>query len=104
MNWIGWLFIANIGIFWLEYIYRHGTYDSFMQASPYIVAPIILGQVGLFYGFRLAPNLLLAGAMFTLVNVSLRVVNTYRLGEHLNGWNWLGVVLLIVATLLLKIK
>lgn len=99
-----WLLVANAGIFWLEYVYRNATYESFIGASPYIVAPIILSQVGLFYGFRLAPSILLAGAMFTVVNVSLRVVNTYRLGEYINGWNWLGVALLIVATFLLKVK
>ena len=104
MNWLVWLLLANAGIFWLEYIYRNGTYDSFIQASPYIVAPIVVSQAGLFYGFRGAPNLLLAGAVFTLMNLALRVVNSYRLGEHLNIYNWLGVLLLIVAMFLLKVK
>lgn len=104
MNWIAWIFLANAGIFWLEYVYRNGTYNSFMQALPFTLLPMILGQVGLFYGFRTAPNLLLAGAVFTVVNVSLRLVNSYRLGEYLNGYNWAGVVLLLIATILLKIK
>jgi multidrug transporter EmrE-like cation transporter len=63
-----------------------------------------MGQIGLYYGFRLAPNLLIAGAAFTLMNVALRVVNSYRLGENLNLYNWTGVVLLIVAMFLLKVK
>jgi hypothetical protein len=102
--WLAWIGLANVAIFWLEYIYRQGSYGSFWQALPYTVVPIFMGQIGLYYGFRSAPNLLFAGATFTLINVSLRLVNSYRLGEHLNVYNWLGVGLLLIATVLLKIK
>lgn len=102
--WFLWILFANGGIMWLEYVYRHGSYNSFLVALPYIVVPILIGQIGLFYGFRGAPNLLLAGAVFTAMNVALRIVNSYLLQEHLNWWNWVGVVLLITAALLLKIK
>lgn len=95
---------ANAGIFWLEYVYRHGTYQSFFHALPYITIPIFMGQIGLFYGFRGAPNLLFAGALFTLMNIALRIVNSYRLGEYLNAYNWSGVALLVVAMILLKMK
>ena len=101
---IWWILFANVGIMWLEFVYRTGQYGSFLQALPYIVIPIFMGQYGLYYGFKLAPNLLYAGALFTVVNVCLRIVNSYRLEEHLNSWNWLGVVLLVIATLLLKVK
>lgn len=104
MNWIAWIALSNTGIWWLEYCYRTGKYDSFVSALPYIIVPIIIGQVGLFYGFRSAPNLLIAGAVFTVINVALRVTNTYLIGESINYYNWLGVVLLLVATLLLKVK
>lgn len=96
--------MANVGIFWLEYVYRNSTYDSFVSALPYIFVPMMLGQVGLFYGFRSAPNLLFAGAAFTLVNIALRIVNSYRLGEVLNVYNWMGVACLIAAMFLLKVK
>lgn len=99
-----WLMLANAGIFWLEYVYRHGSYGSFVSALPYIIVPIFMGQVGLYYGFRAAPNLLFAGALFTLMNIGLRVINSYRLGEYLNYYNWTGVALLIVAMFLLKVK
>lgn len=99
-----WLLLANVGIYWLEYVYRSGQYGSFVQALPYIVVPILMGQCGLYYGFRTAPSLLFAGALFTTINVLLRIVNSYRLEENLNLWNWLGVVLLVVSTLLLKVK
>lgn len=104
MTYVLWLLFANAGIFWLEYMYRIGQYGSFFSALPYIIIPIFMGQIGLYYGFRTAPNLLFAGALFTVMNIALRVVNSYRLGEVLNYYNWAGVVLLIIAMLLLKIK
>ena len=104
MNYIFYLIFANIGIFWLEYVYRNGTYGSFWQALPVIFIPIMMGQYGLYYGFKLAPSLFIAGTLFTVINVALRVINTYRLGEHLNLWNWLGVILLLVALILLKVR
>ena len=102
--WIIWVLIANCGIMWLEFVYRSGQYNSFLQALPCIVIPMIIGQVGLFYGFRYAPSLFLAGAVFTLINVFLRVINSYRLDEVPNNYNWLGIVFLILSTILLKVK
>lgn len=102
--WIAWIVLSNIGIFILEYVYRQGSYTSFITALPTIIIPMIMGQVGLFYGFRSAPSLLIAGATFTLINIALRVINTYLLGESINGWNWLGVFLVVAGMLLLKIK
>jgi hypothetical protein len=104
MHWFLWVLLSNGGIMWLEYQYRNGTYNHFFPALPYIFIPILMGQVGLFYGFRGAPNLLLAGATFTVINVALRIVNSYLLGEAPNLYNWTGVVLLVIATLLLKVK
>ena len=89
---------------WLEFSYRAGTYNSFFAALPSTIVPILLGQLGLYYAFRLAPRLLICGAAFTLVNVGLRVVNTYRLGEVINMYNWLGILFLIVSMFLLKVK
>lgn len=102
--WWLWLLLANGAIFYVEHTYRLGKHESFFHAFPEIVFPIMVAQIGLFYGFRYAPSLFFAGALFTLLNVALRVVNTFRLGEHLNVYNWVGVLLLIVATVLLKIK
>lgn len=102
--WIAWIVLSNIGIFILEYAYRQGSYTSFITALPTIIIPMIMGQVGLFYGFRSAPSLLIAGATFTLINVGLRVINTYMLGESINNWNWLGIVFMVSGMLLLKIR
>ncbi len=104
MHWLMWIVLSNIGIFWIEYVYRTGKYDSFFVALPYLVVPILTSQLGLFYGFRYAPTLFLAGAMFTLINVFLRIINTFRIGEGLNGYNWLGVLFLCVSVILLKMK
>lgn len=102
--WLFWIALANGAIMWLEHVYRNGSYTSFWQAIPYIIVPVIIGQWGLFNGFRNAPNLLLAGAAFTLMNVLLRIVNSYLLGEQPNAYQYAGVVLLITATFLLKVK
>lgn len=102
--WILWILLANAGIMWLEYVYQTATYSSFLTALPYIVVPILVGQVGLFYGFRSAPNLFFAGAVFTLVNVGLRIINTYIIGESLNWYNIAGVGCLVLSTILLKVK
>ena len=104
MNWVLWLLFANIGIMWLEYSYRSAQYASFLEALPYIIIPIMIGQAGLFYGFKGAPNLFFAGALFTLINILLRIVNSFLLGEIPNLWNWLGIAMMVVSLFLLKVK
>ena len=104
MNWFLWIVLSNIGIAIIEFIYRTSRYNSFIEALPYIIVPILIGQVGLFYGFRAAPSLLLAGAVFTAINVSIRVCTSLYVGESLNLYNWAGVILLFTATVLLKLK
>lgn len=104
MHWILWLCLSNIMIMLLEYLYRAGHYSSFLNALPYIIIPVLISQCGLFYGFRGASSIFIAGATFTLINVLLRVVNSYILHEPPNNYNWLGLVLLIVSIFLLKVK
>ena len=104
MHWLCWIVLSNLGIFWIEYVYRSGKYDSFMEALPFICVPVFVSQMGLFYGFRGASSLFMAGAAFTLINTALRLVNAMRLGETLNTYNYAGIVLLLVATFLIKMK
>jgi len=104
MNWILWIVVSNLGIFWIEYAYRSAKYDNFMEALPFIVIPVFVSQAGLFYGFRTAPSLFLCGAVFTLMNVVLRTVNAYKLGEIPNAYNWTGILFLCVSVVLLKVK
>ena len=104
MNWFLWIVLSNTAIAIIEYIYRTSRYKSFIEAFPYIIIPILIGQVGLFYGFRSAPNLLFAGAVFTVINVSIRICTSTYIGESLNMYNWCGAILLVAATVLLKLK
>ncbi len=102
--WIVWLLVANASVFWLEYIYRSAKYGSFFDALPYIIVPVLVSQLGLYQGFRYAPSLILAGIVFTLVNVILRMVNVVRLGEHLGLYQVLALLLMVVASILAKMK
>ena len=102
--WIFWVLVANAGIFWVEHAYRSAKYGNFFLALPYIALPVIVSQAGLFYAFRQAPSLFLCGAVFTLVNVALRTINAYRLGEAPNIYNWAGIALLCISVILLKIR
>lgn len=104
MHWVLWLCLSNAAIMLLEYLYRSGHYSSFLNALPYIALPMLISQAGLFYGFRGASSIFIAGAMFTLVNVILRVINSYILQEPPNIYNWTGLALLVVSIFLLKVK
>ena len=104
MHWIAYLFIANCAIAFVEYTYRAGQYESFFVALPYIIVPILIGQFGLFYGFKEASSLFLASGVFTLINVLFRIAVTYYLGEQLNVANWIGVAMLSTSVILLKVK
>jgi len=102
--WVLALFVSNLAIMWLEYTYRIGHFNSFISALPSIALPILIGQAGLFYGYKYAPSLLIAGAVFSLVNVSLRVVNVQILGETMNTYTLLGISFLLVSIILFKIQ
>lgn len=96
--------LANLAIMCLEYIYRVGWATSFLGSLHILITPILVGQLGLFYGFRLAPSLFLAGAVFTLMNLILRTGNSLVLGEQVGVWQIVGIVLMAVASLVFKIK
>lgn len=88
----------------LEYIYRTGWITGFWSHLHILAIPILLGQVGLFYGFRLAPSLFLAGAVFTLMNLVLRSVNVLVMKETFGLYQILGLVFMVIATLIFKMK
>ena len=104
MNWLIWILIANSGIMFLEYSYRASWFSGFWTSLYILIIPILIGQLGLFYGFRLAPNLFLAGATFTAINLGLRIINSLMLGEKVGGWQISALVLMIVATIIFKLK
>ena len=104
MTWIYWLLLANGSIMFLEYVYRTGWVASFFSGLHILVIPIMLGQLGLFYGFRLSPSLFLAGAVFTTMNLVLRSFNVIYLKETFGIYQILGLAFMVIATLLFKIK
>ena len=95
--WIVWILSACGAIFFLEYIYRVGHYDSFWKALPYLIVPMLIGQMGLFYGYRLAPSFLLASVIFTLINQGTRPINISLAGEHLSIYGWLAILCVVIG-------
>ena len=104
MHYTLWLFLANISIAIVEYVYRAGEYSSFWEALPWLALPIIISQWALFEGFRVAPSLFLAGAIFSGINLLFRLCNTLILHEHLNFLNWVGVACIAASIILLRVK
>lgn len=98
--WIFFSVIANIAIMYLEWSYRNG----FTFFSIPVLLAILTGQYGLYNSYKLAPSLLLAGAVFTLINLCLRMINTSILGEYVGIWQYVGVFFMILATLAFKMK
>lgn len=104
MHYTLWLFLANISIAIVEYVYRAGDYSSFWEALPWLALPIIISQWALFEGFRVAPSLIYAGIVFSVINAVFRVVNSTILGEGVSVWQVSAVVLVILSSFLGKIK
>lgn len=104
MTWWHWLLVSNTAIAVVEYMYRKGSYDSFIVSLPYIAIPVLLGQVGLFYGFRHAPSLVIAGVTFSIINALLRIGNTLVLGEKLGVYQLLALGLMILAAVVARMK
>lgn len=102
--WILWIVLSNVSVTYLEWVYRTSKYESFISSLPYIIIPILITQLGLFYGFRQAPNLLLCAAVFTTINTILRISTVLYIGEQMLTVNWIGVALLFVGVMLIKIK
>jgi len=104
MTWWHWLLVSNLAIAVVEYMYRKGDYDSFIVSLPYIAIPVLAGQVGLFYGFRHAPSLVIAGVTFSIINALIRVGNTLILGERLGVYQILALCLMILAAIVARLK
>lgn len=100
MIWLIALVVANIAIFALEYIYRTSHFSSFLTALPYILIPALIGQAGLFYGYRFAPSFLLGAVVFTAINQTLRPLNIYLAGEKLSVYGYLAIVCVLIGVLL----
>jgi drug/metabolite transporter (DMT)-like permease len=100
--WVLWIVLSNVSVTYLEWAYRTAKYPSFIESLPHIIVPILVTQVGLFYGFRQAPSMFLCAAVFTTINTVLRVATVLYLGEKMLLVNWIGVGLLFIGVVLLK--
>lgn len=98
------MIVANGAVAITERIYRTGAFDTFWQGLPYLAVPILVAQMGLFAGFKGAPSLMYAGVVFSIMNVALRVINSYSIGESLNVYAWVGVVCLVASAILFRVK
>lgn len=103
MSWIAWLVLANASIMGIEYVYRVGAFLSFWHALPWLLIPILIAQYSLFDGFRSAPTLFVAGAVFTLIGLIFRATNTLILGEPLGVWQLVGIILMGLAVVAFKL-
>lgn len=110
MHWLLGIFTANFGIFGLEWIYRTSKFPDFSSAlfgSPFFIPLILLGQFGLFWGFRGggASSLIYAGIVFTVMNLAFRIVNTYVfIGESVSPYTWGALFLMVCATAIGALK
>lgn len=98
--WIVFSFSSNVFASWLEYVYRSQAFPTFWLALPKIIIPVVLLQFCIFYSFRLAPNLMLAGAMFTLTNLLIRVAVMYKVGDVVDWRTYVTVIFMISAVLI----
>jgi hypothetical protein len=103
MNWVAWLALANVFIMGIEYVYRVGTFVSFWHALPWLIVPILGAQLALYEGFRHAPTLFVAGAVFTLIGLIFRAGNTLIIGEPFGVWQMAGILLMGVAVIIFKL-
>ena len=105
MTWLWWILLSNVAIFIIEYIYRKGLFSNFWEALPFTIIPILLGQLGLFYGFRVGglKTLVLAGAVFTLINAIMRVGNSVILGEKLGFLSFVGLFIIIAGSIAISL-
>jgi len=94
---------ANINVLTLEYVYRVGTFNSFVSSVPYTIVPILLAQWALFMLFKTAPTYMLAWAMFAVGNAVLRLIPNYYLNEGINMQIIAGIGFMVGGMYLIKL-
>ena len=93
--------LANMGIMFVEYINR--TQDgNFFQVLPVTIGPIMIAQFGLWYSWSHAPSMMLAWICFTVGNNTLRIANSYLVGEPLNFYHGAGLCLALAGAMMIK--
>jgi len=103
VSWVLWSLIANVSVLSIEYANRKDYFEGFINGLPYMIWPIMIAQVGLYYCFRDAPSYMMAWAVFTVGNAILRVIsNSVLLNEQLNWMVGIGVVGMVGCAFLIK--
>lgn len=93
--------LANVAIIYTEYRNRAG--ETWLATLPYTIVPIIFAQWALYHGWRHAPKLLMAWAVFTVGNSIMRVVVASQMnGESFDFRTPLGVLVMIAGSFLVK--
>jgi len=104
MTWWMWAVVSNVTIMVIEYLNRTagfvGPFDAFKITFPLI----LIAQIGLFYCWRDAPQMLLAWTVFTLGNCILRLISaTWFVGEVPTLTTLVGVALIMAGGALVKV-
>jgi hypothetical protein len=94
------LVVSSCCIQFVEYTNRRA--ESWQAALPVTIVPIIISQWGLFYGWRYAPAMLTAWAMFTLTNSILRIGSSVVLGENFSYLTPVGVAVMFAGATLVR--
>lgn len=96
--------LAALGITWLEYAYSSEFYTGFWRSLHVILIPVLFSQWALSEMFRLAPNLAMAAAAFSLTVNILRLPNMYFLGQELSWNNMAAIGCLVLAVFFANFK
>ena len=101
MPWFLPLLLASACIQFVEFTNRRA--DTWSSALPVTLIPIVISQWGLYYGWRHAPAMLTAWAVFTLTNAMLRAfVTSWAVGEHFTYLTPLGIAVMFAGQVLVR--
>jgi hypothetical protein len=106
MPWYIAAIVANLAIAGVEFVNRRsGSLDTGLMETLALTAPLIfIAQIGLYYCWRDAPSMMLAWAVFTVGNTSLRMISSqYMVGEPLSWATVAGVSTIFFGAYLVKV-
>jgi len=94
--------LANASVIVLEYVNRHGRFETFGSAILWTWPLILMGQWALFYTWRTAPGWLVAAAVFSFGTATMRTGVAWALGERVTVQAVLGVLVMLAGMLIVK--
>ena len=93
--WLVYSLLSNIGIFYLERTYRTVNEIHFDLFLLQIIATYLITQFLIFKLFSTAPSLILAGAVFSVANGILRIINSHMIGEPVSWQVYMFVAIML---------